>query len=254
MTWRAMLLLAVGLATIVVVALADPIPQDPLYHQFSDRRSFAGIPNFLNVMSNLPFLFVGAWGLVFVSRHDATVAPNMSIAWLVFFAGSALTCFGSAYYHLQPGNEALVWDRLPMTIGFMSLVAIVIAEYGSARIGAALLLPLLLIGFASVMYWSHTESLGAGDLRPYAVVQFLPLLLIPITLLVFPSRSDLGRYIWMMFGLYLAAKLCELFDYDIYAAGELISGHSIKHIVASLAPASLLYGLAQRHRSENRYG
>lgn len=248
MTWRAKLLLAVGLATIVVVALADPIPQDPLYHQFSDRRSFAGIPNFLDVMSNLPFLFVGAWGLAFVIRHGDSVAPEMKLAWIIFFTGITLTTFGSAYYHLRPANGPLVWDRLPMTIGFMSLVAILVAEYGSARIGRALLVPLLLIGFASVVYWSYTESHGVGDLRPYAIVQFLPILLIPITLLLFPSRSDLGRYIWMMFGLYLAAKFFETFDANIYAAGELISGHSIKHIVASLAPACLLYGLLQRHR------
>jgi hypothetical protein len=247
-----MLLLAVGVAMIIGAALADPVAQDPSYHLFSDQRSFAGVPNFLNVMSNLPFLFVGAWGLVFVMRHGDSVAPEMKLAWIIFFAGITLTTFGSGYYHLRPANEPLVWDRLPMTIGFMSLVAILVAEYGSARIGKALLVPLLLVGFASVMYWSYTEAHGVGDLRPYAIVQFLPILLIPITLLLFPARSDLGRYVWVMIGFYLAAKFFETFDGNIYAAGELISGHSIKHIVASLAPASLLYGLMQRHRGGYR--
>ena len=248
MSWQTMLLLAVGLAVVITVAFSDPVAQDPLYHQFIDQRSFVGVPNFLNVVSNLPFLCVAAWGLVFVARHGDAVVPGMKIAWMVFFTGIALTTFGSGYYHLRPGNESLVLDRLPMTIGFMSLVAIVVAEYGSERVGKAILLPLLLTGFASVMYWSYTESLGVGDLRPYAIVQFLPILLVPITLLIFPSRSDLGRYIWLMIGFYLAAKLFELFDDDIYAAGELVSGHSIKHVVASLAPASLLYGIAQRLR------
>ncbi len=248
MSWQTMLLLAVGLAVVITVAFADPVAQDPLYHQFIDQRSFVGVPNFLNVVSNLPFLCVAAWGLVFVARHGDAVVPGMKIAWMVFFTGIALTTFGSGYYHLRPGNESLVLDRLPMTIGFMSLVAIIVAEYGSERVGKAILLPLLLTGFASVMYWSYTESLGVGDLRPYAIVQFLPILLVPITLLIFPSRSDLGRYIWLMIGFYLAAKLFELFDDDIYAAGELVSGHSIKHVVASLAPASLLYGIAQRLR------
>lgn len=243
-----MLLLAIGLAVVITVAFTDPVAQDPLYHQFIDQRSFVGVPNFLNVVSNLPFLCVAAWGLLFVARHGDAVVPGMKIAWMVFFTGIALTTFGSGYYHLRPGNESLVLDRLPMTIGFMSLVAIVVAEYGSERVGKAILLPLLLTGFASVMYWSYTESLGVGDLRPYAIVQFLPMLLVPITLLIFPSRSDLGRYIWLMIGFYLAAKLFELFDDDIYAAGELVSGHSIKHVVASLAPASLLYGIAQRLR------
>ncbi len=248
MSWQTMLLLAVGLAVVITVAFSDPVAQDPLYHQFIDQRSFVGVPNFLNVVSNLPFLCVAAWGLVFVARHGDAVVPGMKIAWMVFFTGIALTTFGSGYYHLRPGNESLVLDRLPMTIGFMSLVAIIVAEYGSERVGKAILLPLLLTGFASVMYWSYTESLGVGDLRPYAIVQFLPILLVPITLLIFPSRSDLGRYIWLMIGFYLAAKLFELFDDDIYAAGELVSGHSIKHVVASLAPASLLYGIAQRLR------
>ncbi len=246
-----MLLLVIGLAVVIAVALADPGAQDPLYHQFLDQRSIFGVPNFLNVMSNLPFLFVGAWGLVFIARHGDTVAPGMKIAWMVFFTGIALTTFGSGYYHLRPGNESLVLDRLPMTVGFMSLVAIVVAEYGSARAGKAILLPLLLTGFASVMYWSYTESNGVGDLRPYAIVQFLPMLLVSITLLIFPSRSDLGRFIWLAIGFYLAAKLFELFDDDIYAAGELVSGHSIKHVVASLAPASLLYGLARRLRGRH---
>lgn len=248
MPWQTMLLLAIGLAVVITVAFTDPVAQDPLYHQFIDQRSFVGVPNFLNVVSNLPFLCVAAWGLLFVARHGDAVVPGMKIAWMVFFTGIALTTFGSGYYHLRPGNESLVLDRLPMTIGFMSLVAIVVAEYGSERVGKAILLPLLLTGFASVMYWSYTESLGVGDLRPYAIVQFLPMLLVPITLLIFPSRSDLGRYIWLMIGFYLAAKLFELFDDDIYAAGELVSGHSIKHVVASLAPASLLYGIAQRLR------
>ena len=249
MTWRALLLLAVGLATLIALALAEPIAQDPLYYLFSDQRSFADIPNFLNVMSNLPFLFIGASGLIFVVKHGAIVAPGMKIAWLVFFTGIALTSIGSGYFHLRPGNESLLWDRLPMTIGFMSLVAIIIAEYGSARLGKVFLLPLLLIGLASVMYWSYTESRGAGDLRPYIIVQFLPLLMIPITLAVYRSRSDLGRYVWWMIGFYAAAKILELFDSVIYGAGELISGHSLKHIVASLAPACLLYGLMQRHRN-----
>ena len=246
MTWRSGLLLGIGATIVIALSLTDPIAQDLSYHEFSDQRPFADIPNFLNVISNLPFLFVGMWGLVFVTQHGDVVAPNMKIAWLVFFTGIALTTFGSGYFHLRPDNETLVWDRLPMTIGFMSLVAIIVAEYGSARVGKALLLPFLLIGFASVLYWSYTESLGVGDLRPYAVVQFLPLLLIPITLTLYRSRSDLGRYIWWMIAFYVAAKVFEQLDAEFYAAGNLISGHSLKHLVASMAPASVLYGLMQR--------
>lgn len=243
---KELLLLGAGLAIVIAVALLEPISQDPLYHQFSDQRPLGNLPNFMNVLSNLPFLIVGGLGLHFVIANKDTLASKMKLAWLIFFIGILLTAFGSGYYHLQPGNGPLVWDRLPMTIGFMSLVAIIIAEYHSPPLGKKLLLPLLLIGFASVMYWSHTETLGRGDLRPYVIVQFLPIVLIPLVISLYRSRSILGRYLWWMIGFYVASKIAEFYDAKLYEIGGIISGHSIKHLIAALAPASLLYGLTQR--------
>jgi len=247
--WRTLLLLGVALAVFVVVALLDPIPQDPAYFCFADGRSIAGISNFMNVLSNLPFLFVGMLGLRAVLVNSETVTPATKLAWLIFFFGIALTAFGSGYFHLRPDNDSLIWDRLPMTIGFMSLVSIIISEYFSPALGKKSLFPLLLVGIGSVTYWAYTESLGAGDLRAYAVVQFLPMLGIPLIIALYKSRSDLGRYVWWMIGFYLAAKVAEYYDPQIYALGEVLSGHSIKHLVAALAPASLLYALQQRHHS-----
>jgi hypothetical protein len=230
--------------------MSDPVPQDPLYHVFADQRSMIGIPNFMNVMSNLPFLVVGIMGWRIIITKEETVTATMKLAWVVFFFGVTLTAFGSSYFHLRPDNDSLFWDRLPMTIGFMSLVSIVWSEYFSPMLGRKFLLPLLLVGSGSVAYWAYTESLGAGDLRPYAVVQFLPMLLIPMVITLYRSRSDLGRYIWWMFGFYLLAKVAEFYDTDLYAAGNVISGHSLKHLAAALAPASLLYGLMQRGRHD----
>ncbi len=133
-----------------------------------------------------------------------------------------------------------------MTMAFMSLVAIVISEYFSAAVGRKLLLPLLLAGVSTVIYWAWTESLAAGDLRPYAIVQFLPMLLIPIVITIYRARSDLGRYLWWMIGFYASAKLFEWVDISLYEFGNLISGHSIKHLIASLAPLSLVFGLMKR--------
>lgn len=246
MSWRSVLLFVVALAVVVTVSLAAPIPQDLSYHKFGDTKSLGNIPNFMNVSSNLPFLIVGALGLRFIQQHGHSVTPSMKPAWIVFFVGMSVTAFGSGYYHLNPTNESLVWDRLPMTIGFMSLVAIVIAEYYSVTVARASLLPLLLVGFVSVIYWTHTESLQRGDLRPYVIVQFLPMLLIPLTVLLYPAKSDLRRYIGWMIGFYVLAKLAEFFDADIYTIGRIISGHSLKHVIAALAPAALLYGLMQR--------
>ena len=184
MTLQSTLLLGVGLGTIVAVALVGPVAQDPLYHVFADTRSMLGIPNFMNVMSNLPFLIVGILGWRIIASNAKTVTPTTRLAWIIFFFGIALTAFGSGYFHLEPNNDSLVWDRIPMTIGFMSLVSIIISEYFSPPLGKKLLLPFLLVGIGSVAYWARTESLGAGDLRPYAIVQFLPMLLIPLTIIL----------------------------------------------------------------------
>jgi len=249
MKWQPALLISVGVAAIVAVALVDAVPQDPNYHQFADQTGMLNIPNFLNVVSNLPFLLVGFLGWRLILQHPETATPDTRTAWLVFFFGIALTAFGSGYFHLEPNNDTLFWDRTPMTIGFMSLISIIIAEYFSPQVGRRLLLPLLLVGISSVLYWAHTEALGAGDLRPYALVQFLPMLLIPLTIFLYRSRSDLTRYLWWMIAFYVAAKVSEQLDDVLYSAGSILSGHSLKHLLASLAPASILYGLMQRKTS-----
>ena len=243
-SWRYALLLAVFSGGMLAAFVADPIAQDPAYHLFADQRSMFGIPNFLDVISNLPFAIVGAAGLYFMSR-DAGI-PSNRLAWHIFFVGVFLTAFGSGYYHLAPDNDTLVWDRLPMTIAFMGFVSIVIGEYLSEPLAKRLLLPLLVAGAASVFYWAHTEALGRGDLRAYALVQFLPMLLIPLVVLLYRDRSNLGPYIGLMIIFYIAAKLLEFFDGAVFTAGGIVSGHSLKHVFAAMAPASLLYGLRER--------
>jgi len=244
--WQSALLLFLGLGVIVAVAMTDPVPQDLLYHVFADQRTMAGVPNFYNVISNLPFLLIGIVGLRSIATHSEVVTPATRLAWMIFFFGIALTAFGSGYFHLQPNNDTLVWDRLPMTISFMSLVSIIVSEYFSPRLGRQMLIPLLLIGAASVAYWAYTGSQGAGDLRPYAIVQFLPMLLIPLIIILYGERSDLAKYLWWVIGFYAAAKVAEQLDDNLFAVGGALSGHSVKHLLASLAPASLLYGLMQR--------
>jgi hypothetical protein len=237
---------AIGLVAVVFV-LTSPYPQDPAYHNFADTRTILSIDNFWNVMSNLPFLVVGMWGLVFISRHgNSTCLHGSQAAYLVFFSGIMLTAFGSSYYHLAPANEPLVWDRLPMTIGFAGLFSIIVAEFVSVRAARRILIPLLLVGYASVEYWVFTESQGAGDLRPYAVVQFLPMLLIPIILATRKPAIGATRYFWLMLLFYVVAKIFEQLDVLIYAAGGMLSGHSIKHLFAAMTPATVLYALHQR--------
>ena len=227
----------------IVELINAPLPQDPTYHLFADRRSILHIPNFWNVTSNLPFLVVGLLGIAEVTRHRT---DPLRIAGFVFFAGIFLTAFGSGYYHLAPDNASLAWDRLVMTVGFMSFVAIIIGEYLSLAWARRMLLPLLVFGAGSVFYWSHTEMLGMGDLRPYVVVQFLPMLLVPAIILITRKRSDLGRYIGWMITCYATAKIFEYYDHQVFAAGELLSGHSVKHVLAALGASSLLLGMYRR--------
>lgn len=241
-------LAAIVLVVVAVFLFVAPIPQDPAYHDFADSRTLLGVPNFWNVFSNLPFMVVGAWGVAYVMRHGHAVClPGLELAYVVFFSGVFLTAFGSAYYHLMPANEPLAWDRLPMTISFAGLFSIIVGEFVSARLGRTLLVPLLLLGIVSVEYWIWTESRGAGDLRLYALVQFLPMLLIPFILLLYKPSIGSSRVFWTMLGFYALSKIVEYFDSAIFAAGGVISGHSLKHLFAAAATAALLLALMQRN-------
>ncbi len=247
MSAKTIFLIVLSAILIIAVFFIDPVPQDPSYHAFADTRSLLGVPNFWNVMSNIPFLLVGGAGVYYSrSKNRPGMMPDLHFAYLVLFTGIFLTGFGSAYYHYAPSNETLVWDRLPMTLGFMGLVTIIIGEHISLPAAKRMLIPLLIAGVGSVFYWNVTEARGAGDLRPYAIVQFLPMLLIPIILLMYRSVYDKVDFLWFVIVLYALSKLFEYFDFAVYEMGQLISGHSLKHIVAAIAPLVLLYGLENR--------
>ncbi len=232
---RLPLMTLVFLGGIVTALIIDPITQDPLYHQFADQKTLMGIPNFWNVMSNLPFLLVGLMGLYNIHyTHKARINSKTKIAYSLFFSGVALVSLGSGYYHLWPQNETLVWDRLPMTIAFMALFAIIIGEFISCKWGKNVLWPLIFTGVFSVIYWHITETTGKGDLRLYAVVQFLPLLLIPIILSFYQSMFSHTSGYWFILIAYLLAKVFETFDKEIFNFLQLISGHSIKHVIAAI--------------------
>ena len=240
----------VTVAAIVVIALQAPIPQPQSYHDFADQRAFLGIPNSLDVLSNLPFLLIGVWGVVFALRRaapsDAFITTAECWPYLVLFLGVLLTCLGSGYYHLAPDNARLVWDRLPMTLGFMALLAAVVAERINLKLGLRSLVPLLALGLASVAQWHLSEQRGEGDLRFYLMVQFFPLLAIPLLLVLLLPRYTLGSYFVAALGLYALAKVFELLDREIFAMGGVVSGHTLKHLTAAAAVGWLLRMLMER--------
>ena len=233
-------LLAVSIAVVLLIHPYEEWPaQDPGYHNFADGRTLLGIPNFWNVISNLPFLLTGFLGI----RLCLKAKPGNQGRWLepwerttfaIVFLGVALTCFGSGYYHLWPANSTLLWDRLPMTLGFMGLLAIIIGERAHAPWGKAALWPLVSAGAFSVVYWYISELGGSGDVRPYVLVQFYPLLLIPVLLLFPPRYSHTASYL-IVLGWYLLAKVFEALDVQLFdlTSGRM-SGHSLKHVAAAV--------------------
>ncbi len=248
---RAAILLGALAALAVAAIIQHPIPQPLSYHRFAERRTLLGIPNFLDVVSNLAFLYVGIAGVWFVLRRKAReggvfLDPRERWPYAALFLGMALTCFGSMYYHLQPNNDRLVWDRLPMTLIFTSVLAAIIAERVSVRLGLALLGPLFAVGGWSVLQWRMSELHGAGDLRLYLMVQLLPAFAIPILMILFPARYTRGSDLGWVLALYVLSKICELFDREIYRAGHLLSGHTLKHLFSALAIYWVLRMLKRR--------
>ncbi len=238
-----------GVLALVFAAVAlslPPIPQDPGYHRFADARSWWGVPNAGDVLSNLPFVAAGALGLL-GWRRAAWREPGDRWPWLVIALGTMLVGFGSAYYHAHPDNGTLFWDRLPMTLVFMALFAAAVAERVHARAGLALLLPLLGLGILSVLVWRQGELRGVGDLRFYLVVQFYPLVALPLCLLLFPARYDRGGDLGLLAVAYVAAKVCEHFDREIFTSlGGRLSGHTLKHLLAAVGLAWVLGHLSAR--------
>ena len=230
--WREWLLGLVGLAAVIAVSSFPAIPQDPGYHHFADDRTLFGLPNFWNVVSNLPFFFVGIFGFIKYFRNEI---PGAGVPYIVFCAGVFLVGAGSAYYHHAPSPQTLLWDRLPMTLAFMAMFSMVVSDRISDRLGAKLLWPLVLLGVASVSYWYWTETQGLGDLRPYVVVQFLPMILIPLMLLIYPGKAMTSSCLWGTLAAYALAKAAEYFDLEIFEIVGFWSGHTFKHLLAALA-------------------
>lgn len=246
---KLILVLGLAVAALAMVWLMPPIPQDPAYHRFADQRTLLGIPHTWNTLSNLAFLIIGVLGVrqVIAGPLPGGLAELRS-GYLVFFLGVALIAGGSGYYHLHPTNERLLWDRLPMAIALMAFFAVVIGERIDAAFGRRLLWPLLVAGIAAVVYWGITEARGNGDLRAYAVVQFLPMLLIPVILVLFPSRFSREVYLWATLLAYAASKGVELQDETVFHFLGVLSGHTLKHLLAAGSAGLFLLALRRRAR------
>jgi hypothetical protein len=242
-------LLSAGLLLIVVVLLLiAPIPQAGIYHHFADKRSWKGIANVSDVLSNIPFALAGIWGLFILlfSQKVQFIDERERYFWFGISVGLILTAVGSCYYHLAPDNFRLMWDRLGIMTMFMSLVAALIGERINVRLGLWLWPVLLGLGYGSVWWWYTNEVRGTGDLRFYFGLQALTILVLLVMSLVSSAynRSKDLVIVVLFFGL---ARLCEMYDHQIYGlSSNIISGHTLKHFAAAAAGIWLIGMLWKR--------
>ncbi len=242
--------------TVAVVAcvfsIFDPFPQPAWYHAFVDTREFFRIPNMMNVVSNLPFVVVGIWGLAFMAGAGsrlpgAFLDPRERWPFWVYFAGLALTGVGSAYYHAAPDNERLVWDRLPLMVTFIGLLASVLAERIDVRLATRSLVPLIGVAAGSVLQWHFSERAGAGDMRFYLTVQFYSIIVLIALIAMFRPRYTGTGDMVASIAAYAVAKVLEDMDGRIYDQAGFVSGHTLKHLVAGLG-AYLILHMVQKRR------
>ncbi len=231
------ILLAFTLLIVAAALLLPAVPQPPDYHDFADKRDALGIDNFLDVVSNTAFLLAGAWGLVVVlGRRTRFEYPSERWPWLVFFVGIVLTAAGSSYYHLYPDNETLFWDRLPMTIAFMGLVSAQIVDRVNVRAGLLLLVPMLLVGVVSVVYWLRHRAArrrqcaalraaaGLCGVRPVADGH-------PES-----RRATRARAICTSSSAGMCWPRCwKASTRSVLAYSHIVSGHTLKHVAAAAA-------------------
>jgi hypothetical protein len=245
-TNRVLILAGMFVATLAGLAFVPPIPQDPNYHHFADTQAYLGIANFGDVLSNAGFAIAGILGLIALlgGKGRALFADkNDSLPYLAFFLGVAMVSIGSGYYHLAPDSDRLFWDRLPMTVAFMALFSAIIADRIDVGTGIKWVLPVLVaFGLASLLYWDWTERQGHGDLRFYGLVQFYPMIALPVICWLFPkARHTGGGYLFWVIFWYAVAKLLEYFDGEVLSLlGGSVSGHSLKHLAAAIAPYIVL--------------
>jgi hypothetical protein len=246
---RTAFLIGMTVLAITLALVLPAMPQPRAYHDFADKRTAYGIENFFDVASNLAFMLVGLAGLLLVLRpRTCFERPAERWPYAMFAVGVLLTAAGSCYYHLKPDNETLFWDRLPMTISFMSLIAAQVVDRVDVRAGLLGLVPMLLLGIVSVVYWIVTERQGRGNVVPYAVLQAYSVIVLLQLAALHPSRYTHGGAIYAVFVGYLLAKGFEHFDREIFELTGIVSGHTLKHVAAGLAGLPVVYMLWRRER------
>jgi hypothetical protein len=221
-----------GLIILILLAIFLPsIEQNQNYHNFADQRVLFGVNNAFDTLSNLAFIIVGALGLFnFYNNQYIKISNSFSVILNLFFISIILIGLGSSFYHLSPNDFTLVFDRLAMSLVFASILAMLAYLKISSRFGLHTLAELLILAPLTVLIWKFN-----GNLTPYVVLQFGGIILVILTLLLTKTRMQ-GPCFTSLIILYGAAKLAEFYDEKIFNLSQnLISGHTLKHLIAALA-------------------
>jgi hypothetical protein len=223
--------------------------QPSVFHHFANQSAWLGIEHAADVLSNLPFGLGALWGF-WILNQASTQAGTLSqrehvrhTCMVVFFCGLLATSIGSSWYHLQPDNTGLAVDRLTMAIAFAGLLGVAACERVSPRSGLLLVAVTIIAGPISLWYWSLS-----GNLLPWGVVQFGGMALLIALSFVRPQGKAVSL-VWIV-TIYGLAKICEHFDHQIFElSAHWVSGHTLKHLVASLVIFVVINALAPFSRS-----
>ncbi|RDX84651.1 hypothetical protein CR513_34265, partial [Mucuna pruriens] len=244
-----------ALACILLLFVLTPsIPQPQRYHNFADKRKFFGIPNALNVISNFPFAVIGLIGLVLCHPHVIVVVNYvMKICgislqgelwgWTCFYVGVTSVAFGSSYYHLDPDDAGLLWDRLPMTVAFASLLAILIIERIDAKKGTISIVLLITAGIISCV----------DSRQAYFFIPSICMISLVTSVYIFwPKVHHALPYLSWLFCCLQCTRIQHIgsglqdFIFWLCCKRLPINGHTLKHLSAAMVPAILTVMLAKR--------
>lgn len=231
-----------GITLAVIAMFGPPLLQPQSYHNFADQRVLFGLPHAMDVISNLPFLLLGLFGLARL--------PRVTEAWRglvrLLCTGLLLTFAGSGTYHLAPSNAGLLLDRIGMLVLFAGILGLASAD----RLGLALARGMLtwvgVAGAASLAAWWY-----GSNLLPWALLQIGGVLVLLLLACARPQAEAPTLRLGLCVVWYGLAKLCELADEDIFRlSNQMISGHSLKHLLSGLAVLPLLLPLLSQGRTQ----
>ncbi|CAL9230011.1 unnamed protein product [Arabidopsis halleri] len=253
--WKRKRILVVGsfLCWLIIMFITPKVPLDSFrHHIFADKRNFMGVPNTLNVMTNFPFLIIGVLGFVLcIGGSFFNISLKGEIwGWTLFYAGIASLAFGSAFYHLKPDDNRIVWDTLPILIAYSSLFSSFLVERAGEIVGLCCLIVLLFISLFSIAY-----ARVFNDLRLCMTFQLIPCLAIPVMTVLLPPKYSHSRFWLWATAAYTIARIEGLADSKIYNANRyIISGHSLEHLCSAAATLLLTIMLLYRSIRLNRLG